>query len=82
VLCHRDIEINSAGDFIRTIEVGSKKKREGIYSPITQNQRHLELMKKLRDESKSNILTRFMAGKYFEDKSIVVLANPKTVLNS
>ena len=41
-----DIEINSAGDFVRTIDFNGKKKKEGIYSPITQNQRHLELMKK------------------------------------
>lgn len=79
-----DIEINSAGDFIRTTEFGGKKKKEGIYTPITQNQRHLELMKKLRVDSKGNILTKFMAGRYFEDynKSIVVLSNPKTILNA
>lgn len=79
-----DIEINSAGDFIRTTEFAGKKKKEGIYSPITQNQRHLELMKKIRVDNKSNILTKFMVGRYFEDcnKSVVVLANPKTVLNA
>jgi superfamily II DNA helicase RecQ len=79
-----DIEINSAGDFVRIIKFGGKKKKEGIYSPITQNQRHLELMKKLRVDNKSNILTKFMVGRYFEDcnKSLVVLANPKTVLNA
>jgi hypothetical protein len=79
-----DIEINNAGDFIRTIDFGGKRKKEGIYSPITQNQRHLELMKKLKVESKSNILSKFMVGKFFEDfnKSVVVLANPKTVLNA
>ncbi len=79
-----DIEINSAGDFIRTIEFGGRKKKEGIYSPITQNQRHLELMKKIKVDNKSNILTKFMVGRYFEDyyKSVVVLANPKTVLNA
>lgn len=79
-----DIEINSAGDFIRTTESAGKKKKEGIYSPITQNQRHLELMKKIRVDNKSNILTKFMVGRYFEDcnKSVVVLANPKTVLNA
>jgi hypothetical protein len=78
-----DIEINNSGDFIRTIEFGGRKKKEGIYSPITQNQRHLELMKKIKIDNKNNILTKYMAGKYFEDfnKSIVVLANPKTVLN-
>lgn len=79
-----DIEINSAGDFIRTTEFGGRKKKEGIYSPITQNKRHLELMKKIKVDNKSNILTKFMVGRYFEDcyKSVVVLANPKTILNS
>ena len=79
-----DIEINSAGDFIRTTEFGGRKKKEGIYSPITQNQRHLELMKKIKVDNKSNILTKFMVGRYFEDcyKSVIVLANPKTVLNA
>jgi hypothetical protein len=79
-----DIEINSAGDFIRTTEFSGRKKKEGIYSPITQNQRHLELMKKVKLDSKNSILTKFIIGKYFEDcyKSVVVLANPKTVLNA
>ncbi|WP_326909816.1 HRDC domain-containing protein [Sedimentibacter sp. MB31-C6] len=79
-----DIEINSVGDFIRTIEFSGRKKREGIYSPITQNQRHLELMKKMRIDNKNNILAKFMLDKYFEDftKSLVVLANPKTVLDA
>lgn len=78
-----NIEINSAGDFIRTMEFGGKKQKEGIYSPITQNQRHLELMKKIKVDKNRNILTKFIVGKSFEDcyKSIVVLSNPKTVLN-
>ena len=79
-----DIEINSAGDFIRTTEFYGKKKREGIYSPITQNQRHLELMKKIKLDNRKNAISRFMTEKYFElfNKSIVVLANPKTILNA
>ena len=79
-----DIEIDNKGDFIRTMEFGGKKKKEGIYSPITQNQRHLELMKKIKLDSKTNILKRFMMGRYFEDfyKPIVVLANSKTILNA
>ncbi|SHO44093.1 HRDC domain-containing protein [Anaerocolumna xylanovorans] len=79
-----DIEINNTGDFVRTIEIGGKKKKEGIYSPITQNQRHLELMKKVKVDKKNNILTKFMLERYFDDfyKSVVVLANPKTVLNA
>ena len=79
-----NIEINNAGNFIRTMEVGGLKKKEGIYSPITQNQRHLDLMKKLRVENKGNLFTKFMTEKYFENcnKAIVVLANPKTILNA
>jgi len=79
-----DIEINNRGDFMRTTEFCGRKKKEGIYSPVTQNQRHLELMKKIRVDNKGNILTKFMTDRYFEDfyKSVVVLANPKTVLNA
>lgn len=79
-----DIEINSEGDFIRTMEIGGKKKKEGIYSPITQNQRHLELMKKIAMDKKNNIVTKFMTDRYFTDfnKTLVVLANPKTILNA
>lgn len=79
-----NIEINNSGDFIRTMEFGKSKKKEGIYSPITQNQRHLELMKKLKTDSNKNKLMKFIAGNYFEDfvKPVVVLANPKTVLNA
>ena len=79
-----DIEINSTGDFVRTIEFGGRKRKEGIYSPITQNQRHLELMKKIKTDNKNNIFMKYMAGRYFEDfnRSVVVLANPKTVLNA
>lgn len=79
-----DVEINNVGDFIRTTEFGGKKKKEGIYSPITQNQRHLELLKKARMENKSNFMTKFIAGALFENFHVplVVLANPKTVLNA
>jgi hypothetical protein len=79
-----DIEINGSGDFIRTVNFSGKIKKEGIYSPITQNQRHLELIKQIRCESKGNFLTKALFEKYFYDNyhSIVVLANPKSVLNA
>lgn len=79
-----DIEINSSGDFIRTFYNGRRTRKEGIYSPITQNIRHLELVKQVRLESKKNIITKtfFEKNFYTSYKSIVVLANPKTVLNS
>ena len=79
-----NIEVNSRGDFIRTTEFGGRKKREGIYSPITQNQRHLDLMKKAKIERGTNVFKKFLVGKFFDSlyKSIVVLANPRTILNA
>lgn len=78
-----DIEINSSGDFIRTITYGHRTKKEGIYSPITQNRRHLELIKEIRAAEK-NLLQRalFENSFYSTYRSVVVLSNPKTVLNS
>lgn len=79
-----NIEINNAGNFIRTYELGGKKIREGIYSPITQNQRHLQTIKEVRKLSKTNFFTKALFEKNFEEyyRSVVVLANPKTVLNA
>jgi hypothetical protein len=79
-----NIEINSQGNFIRTYSFNGKFIKEGIYSPITQNERHLEVLKRIKKESKSNFISKMLFDKYFNDnyKSLVVLANPKTVLNS
>lgn len=78
-----NIEMDSQGNFIRRYNLNGKYIKEGIYSPITQNQRHLEVIKRLGKENKSNILTKMLFEKFFDDnyKSIVVLANPKTFLN-
>ncbi len=78
-----NIEIDNTGKFIRTYEVSGKKYKEGIYSPITQNERHLGVIKALRLESKSNPITKALLNKNFDSayKSLVVLANPKTYLN-
>ena len=74
-----DITINNSGDFIRTVW----NRKEGIYSPITQGQRHLELIKQIRSNEKGNFLTKALFERDFYEnyRSVVVLANPKTVLN-
>ena len=79
-----NIEINSAGDFIRSMSVGGKIRKEGIYSPITQNERHLQVIKKVKTESRNNFLTKFLTERYFDSfyHSVVVLANPRTILNA
>lgn len=79
-----DIEINNSGQFIRTYQLKGKRIQEGIYSPITQNLRHLQIIKEVRKSGKGNMISRKIFENYFEDnyKSIVVLANPKTILNA
>ena len=77
-----NIEIDSNGNFVRTMEYGGRKYKEGLYSPITQNERHLEVLKEVKTEGKN-----FLVGASIRNsfkcyyKSLVVLANPKTILN-
>ena len=79
-----DIEVNSTGDFIRTYQLHGRRIKEGIYSPITQNARHMQVIKEVRKSGKGNIITKTMFENNFVNsyKSIVVLANPKTILNA
>ena len=79
-----NIDIDSSGNFVRTLNYGKFYRKEGVYSPITQNQRHLEMIKKIRMDAKGNVLTKTLFEKYFPDnyRSVVVLANEKTVLNA
>ena len=81
-----NIEIDAKGNFIRHMNFGKTYKKEGVYSPITQNQRHLNVLKEVRREAKSGSFLG-LSEKIFEStfdenyQSIVILANPKTVLN-
>ena len=77
-----NIEIDSKGNFVRTMEYGGRKYKEGIYSPITQNERHMTVLKECKAEE-LNMLNAVMVRKTFSlfNKSLVVLANPKTVVN-
>ncbi|MBR4879766.1 MAG: NERD domain-containing protein [Clostridia bacterium] len=80
-----NIEIDNKGGFTRITEFDGKKKREGIYSPITQNERHIALLRK-RNRDMMNPVSRVLAkltGYNFDDyhKAVVVIANPKTVVN-
>lgn len=79
-----NIEINASGDFIRSMTFGSKTVKEGIYSPITQNQRHLELLNQIQRDKQSNGVMKFIYNIVANSmyKTVVVLANPKTVVNT
>lgn len=77
-----NITIDNNGNFIRTVQIGKHYNKQGIYSPITQNQRHIDMIRELRRVSKS-VLARPLFEKNFDSnyKSIVVLSNPKSILN-
>lgn len=79
-----NIEIDNQGTFVRTMEFGRQIRREGIYSPITQNQRHMALLRKLRLQQARGFLSRFLRDRSFgeDHRAIVVLANPRTVLDA
>ncbi|WP_303867601.1 NERD domain-containing protein [Acetobacterium wieringae] len=79
-----NIDIDDQGNFVRSYPWNGRTVKEGIYSPITQNQRHLEVLKQIGRSNRNNALTKTLYDKSFEDfhKSVVVLANPKTVLNA
>ena len=62
-----NIEINSKGDFIRTVNYGGNFKKEGIYSPVTQNMRHLEVIRQIRRNTKTNLISKAIFDKYFEE---------------
>ena len=74
-----DIEVTARGDFIRRLPGG---RREGIYSPITQNKRHLELIHQMKIDNRG-FITNLLVDRDFYDiyRSFVVLANDKTVLH-
>lgn len=78
-----NVEIDDKGNFIRHIGQGKFYHKEGFTSPVNQNARHLNVLKEIRREYKTNILTQALFEKAFPQiyRSIVVLANPKTVLN-
>ena len=54
-----NIEIDAKGNFIRTMEYGGRKHKEGIYSPITQNERHMTVLKECKAEDNLYRLSEF-----------------------
>ena len=71
-----NITINADGDFIRSLtnRRGKVYKKEGMYSPISQNQRHVRILE--------NLLLREKVIKKTPVLSLVVIANPKSIINS
>ena len=70
-----DITIDNEGNFIRYFKnsKGEVYKKEGIYSPITQNTYHIDALRKLFETNK--------IAKNINIYSLVVIANQKTIIN-
>lgn len=77
-----NITINNKGDFIREYTYNNRKIKEGVYNPITQSKRHLELAKE-QNYDNANILYKLNFEKNFNSfhDYIVVMANPKTIID-
>lgn len=70
-----DIVINEAGEFIRKFKTkeGRVYKQEGMYSPISQNERHIRIL--------DNFLKANKIIRRIPMYSAVVVANPKAIIN-
>lgn len=77
-----NIEIDDKGNFIRHRGHGQYYRKEGMVSPVSQNARHLNVLKEIRKEYKGGVIHQAMFDKVFPKfyRSIVVLSNPKTIL--
>lgn len=76
-----NINVDEKGNFTR---VNKWKGTEGIYSPVTQNQRHMNIIRNIRSSTKGNFLTKAFFERNFENNyiALVVIANDKTVINA
>ncbi|MGV1059692.1 NERD domain-containing protein [Clostridium perfringens] len=70
-----DITVNESGEFIRYFKnkAGKVYRKEGIYSPVAQNERHVRILTEYLKKNK-------MIKKY-PIYSCVVIANSKSVIN-
>lgn len=68
-----DIAIDDEGNFNREYNFKGRKFKEGIYSPITQNERHIALLSEMLKDNK------FIRN--LPMLSLVVIANDKTIIS-
>lgn len=78
-----NIIVNERGEFIREYTYNGKKYKEGIYSPLRQATRHIEVYKKIW-QSQHNPIFQKIFGNNFDkwNKPLVVLANNKSVIDT
>lgn len=77
------VTINSDGQFSREYTWRRRKIEEGISSPYRQALRHIEVFKKIWRKERGKFVS-FISDKQFDKyyKPLVIMANPKGMLNS
>ncbi|MDD4194265.1 MAG: HRDC domain-containing protein [Acholeplasmataceae bacterium] len=68
-----NITIDNEGNFTREYQINNRLFKEGMYSPITQNERHIRLLEEFLKDKK--------LIKYCPIHSLIVIANDKTIVN-
>lgn len=78
-----NILVNSKGEFTREWYYKGRTIKEGIYSPLTQAERHIEIFKKIWKKNNKGLLNKIrynnMDNWYVP---LVVMANSKNILNT
>jgi hypothetical protein len=68
-----NITIDNEGNFTREYYINNRAYKEGMYSPITQNERHVRLLDEFLKDQK--------IIKHCPIYSLIVIANEKTIVN-
>lgn len=78
-----NIRVTDKGEFVREYNVGGKKIRKGMYSPLRQVEAQREVVRKIWEDSNSSII-KLLASKNFNyyRRVLVVAANQDTILNT
>lgn len=78
-----NIIVNENGDFIREYSYNGRKIKEGIYSPIRQAERHVEVFKKIWNSRNVGILDKLVRSKNLDEwyRPLAVMANSRNILN-
>lgn len=77
-----NILVDNAGNFIRRSGSGQTFRQEGMYSPVTQNERHLALIKEMRRDTKNALLKGLFESNFNNNyRSLIVMANPKSIID-
>ncbi len=78
-----NITVNDRGEFIREYFYDNKKIKEGIYSPLRQVERYIEIFKKIWKQKHTGIIDKVLRYRTLDTwfRPLVVMANPKNILN-